>query len=340
MDYMITNVSQKNEDFSSIPLSKIACNDKLQADVFIKIGEKFIKFKEKGDFIPEEKYNYFISMNVKELFVLNAFKTAFQEALEEIKQEKIEVLVTEVGEENRTLVMQQTALKETIYETFLDETLSNETVEILKNQVTEFIDTVKNKNPSADLFLKLSSMNNTIAEHSMNVANLSVLFGMAVGQNNPIVLENLYMGALFHDYGKSKIPASVSEKPNSVAYEKAIKNHPEAGVEMLKKNLNIPQPVLTIVAEHHEQFSGVGYPKGISKDAIYGLSRIVAIANVFDNIVTENRNNKATMYKSAIKVLEYDKGKQFDPTLLPRILDVLKLSVGNFTRDREKKAID
>jgi hypothetical protein len=57
---MITNVSQKTEDFSSIPLSKIACNDQLRADVFIKIGEKFIKFKEQGDFIPEEKYNYFI----------------------------------------------------------------------------------------------------------------------------------------------------------------------------------------------------------------------------------------------------------------------------------------
>ncbi|MBC7540365.1 MAG: hypothetical protein H7281_16195 [Bacteriovorax sp.] len=57
----MTNVSQKTKVFSSIPLRKIACNDKLQADVFIKIG-------------------------VKELFVLNTFKTAFQEALEEIKQ--------------------------------------------------------------------------------------------------------------------------------------------------------------------------------------------------------------------------------------------------------------
>jgi putative nucleotidyltransferase with HDIG domain len=278
-------------------------------------------------------------MNVKELFVLNAFKDIFQLALEEIKQEKIETLVTEVGEENRALVEQQVALKEAVYETFLDENLSNETVDILKDQVTSFISIVKDKNPSADIFIKISSMNNTVAEHSMNVANLSLLFGMAVGQNNPIVLENLYMGALFHDYGKAKIPASVSEKPNSVAFDKAIKNHPEAGVEMLKKNSNIPQPVLTIVAEHHEQFSGVGYPRGISKDAIYGLSRIVAIANVFDNVVTENRHNKTSMYKAAIKVLEYDKGKQFDSALLPRILDVLKLSLGNFVREREKKPI-
>lgn len=337
IEYMIANVSQKSEDFSPVPLNKIACNDKLVADVFVKIGDKFIKFKEQGDFIPDEKYNYFISKNVKVLYVLNAFKNAFNVALEELKQEKIEALVEDVGEENRDIVEQQVALKETLYASFLDENLSNETVEILQTQVAEFIDTVKNKNPSSDLFAKLSSTNNTIAEHSMNVANLSLLFGMAVGQNNSLVLENLYMGALFHDYGKAKIPANIAEKPNSLAYEKAIKNHPEAGVEMLKKNPKLPKQVLTIVAEHHEQFSGVGYPKGITGDAIYGLSRIVAIANVFDNLVTENRHNKASMYKSAIKVLEYDKGKQFDPLLLPRIIDVLKLAFGNYTREREKK---
>lgn len=276
-------------------------------------------------------------MNVKEIFVINEFKAAFDVALSEAKKENIENLVLEVGEENREIVELQSEMKETVYEAFLDEQLSNETVDILKGQVALFIDTVKNKNPSSDIFLKLTSMNNTVAEHSMNVANLSVLFGMAVGQVNPIVLENLYMGALFHDYGKAKIPAAVLEKPNSMAYEKAIKGHPEAGVEMLRKLPNIPQPVLTIVAEHHEQFAGVGFPKGLTGNAIYGLSRIVAIANVFDNLVTENRRNKAKMYTLAIKVLELDKGKLFDPTFLPRILDTLKLSVGDYIRARELK---
>lgn len=333
----MTNVSFSSEEFAAVPLYKIGCNDKLVADVFVKIGDKFIKFKELGDFIPEEKFNYFISKNVKELFVHVEAKAAFETAIEEAKQEAIEELTQEIGEENRDLAEKQIDLKEKVYETFMDEQLSNETVDILKDQVADFVETIKAKNPSADIYLKLTSMNNTVAEHSMNVANLSLLFGMVTGQSSPIVLENLYMGALFHDYGKAKIPTDVIEKPNSVAYEKAIKNHPNAGVEYLKTLPNIPQAVLTIVAEHHEQYSGVGYPRGISKDAIYGLSRIVQIANVFDNIVSENKNNKAKMYTNAIKVLEYDKGKQFDPELLPRIIDSLKLSVGNYERAREKK---
>jgi HD-GYP domain-containing protein (c-di-GMP phosphodiesterase class II) len=328
----MNNVSLSSEEFAAIALHKIGCNDKLVADVYVKIGEKYIKFKERGDVISEEKFNYFISKNVKELYVhIDALK-AFETALVEAKKEAIESLISEIGEENRDLAQKQIDLRETIYEVFFNEELSNDMVDILKRQVEDFILTVKNKNPSADIFLKLASMNNTVAEHSMNVANLSLLFGMVSGQGNAIVLENLYMGALFHDYGKAKIPADILEKPSSMTYEKAIKNHPNAAVDFLKTLPNIPLAVITIVAEHHEQFSGVGYPRGISGEAIYGLSRIVQIANVFDNIVSENRNNKARMYTNAIKVLEYDRGKQFDPELLPRIIDCLKYSVGSNSR--------
>lgn len=333
----MNNVSLSSEEFAAIALHKIGCNDRLVADVYVKIGEKYIKFKERGDVISEEKFNYFISKNVKELYVHVDAKKAFERAVLEAKKEAIESLISLIGEENRDLAQKHIDLREKIYEVFLDEELSNETVDILKSQVEDFILTVKNKNPSADIFLKLTSMNNTVAEHSMNVANLSLLFGMVSGQGSTIVLENLYMGALFHDYGKAKIPAEILEKPSSIAYEKAIKNHPNAAVDFLKTLTNIPQSVITIVAEHHEQFSGVGYPRGISGEAIYGLSRIVQIANIFDNLVSENRNNKARMYINAIKVLEYDRGKQFDPELLPRIIDCLKFSVGNNVRERGKK---
>ena len=334
---MTDNISFNSDEFNSTPLSRVPCNKELAADIFVKIGDKFIKFKEKGDVISEEKYNYFISMNVKELYIAKSQIVLFEDSVETQKQEEINIVVAEVGEENRRIVELQADLKEAVYEVFLDEELSNETVNILKNQVEQFIAVVKDKNPSADIFAKISSMNNTIAEHSMNVANLSILFGMVTGQTHKIVLENLYMGALFHDYGKAKIPAAIMDKPKSVAYTKAITDHPLVGVEMLKKNPEISKQVLSIVAEHHEQFGGVGFPKGLTGDAIYNLSKFVAIANVFDNVCMENRN-KATMYKTAIKVLEYDKGKQFDPQLLPRILDAVKLGYGNYQRERGGKA--
>jgi len=171
----------------------------------------------------------------------------------------------------------------------------------------------------------------------MNVANLSLFLAMTVGHGHQHVLENLYLGALFHDYGKAKIPPQILENPSSVSYAQAISDHPEKGYEMLKKSKEIPKQALTIVLEHHEQFAGAGYPKGLTGDQIYGLSKIVTIANVFDNVAMENRRTPKTMYRAAIKVLEYDKGKQFDPEIMPRIIDSLKLSFGNFVRNRQPK---
>jgi HD-GYP domain-containing protein (c-di-GMP phosphodiesterase class II) len=161
---------------------------------------------------------------------------------------------------------------------------------------------------------------------------------MTVGHSHQHVLENLYLGALFHDYGKAKIPAQILENPKSVSYAQAISDHPAKGYEMLKNSKEIPKQALTIVLEHHEQFAGAGFPKGLTGDQIYGLSKIVTIANVFDNICMEHRRTPKQMYKAAIKVLEYDKGKQFDPEIMPRILDALKLAFGNFERNRQPKS--
>jgi len=335
---MKTNISFNRDDFVGVAVAKIPCNKDLSAAIYVKINEKFIKFKEEGDSLSEEKINYFISMNVKELYVFKEKAHLFLETLSQLKKQEIEEKVSLVGESNRNIVEKFIDLREVAYEAFLEENLSNETVDILKAQVLNFIETVKNKNPQADLFAKLSSLNNTVAEHSLNVANLSLLFGMATGQTHLHVLENLYLGALFHDFGKAKIPASILEKPVSYAYEKAMSDHPEAGVELLKKGGLNSKPVLTIVLEHHEQFGGVGYPKGIQGESIYGLSRLVSIANVFDNVCMENRG-KSSMYKNAIKVIEYDNGKQFDSTLLPRIIDVLKLGYGGFVRSRSNKEL-
>jgi putative nucleotidyltransferase with HDIG domain len=324
------NKSFNSDEFSAVPLAKIPCGGELCVAVFVKIGDKFIKFKEKGDSIPEDKYNYFMSKNVTSLYVTVAEYQIFTDWLNQAREDQIAEVVAEVGEENKDIA---------VYEVFLDEDLSNETVEILQGQVKDFIVSIKEKpnETRADLFAKLSSMHNTIAEHSMNVANLSLFLGMTVGHSHQHVLENLYLGALFHDYGKAKIPTQILENPKSVSYAQAISDHPAKGYEMLKNSKEIPKQALTIVLEHHEQFAGAGFPKGLTGDQIYGLSKIVTIANVFDNICMEQRRTPKTMYKSAIKVLEYDKGKQFDPEIMPRILDALKLAFGNFERNRQPK---
>ena len=95
---------------------------------------------------------------------------------------------------------------------------------------------------------------------------------------------------------------------------------------MIAKIEGIPKQVTTIVAQHHEQFGGSGYPKGMRGEDIYDLAKIVSMANIFDHTLQDNKDKPSQRYKLAIKVLEYDRGKQFDPEFIPRIVEGLKIA--------------
>jgi putative nucleotidyltransferase with HDIG domain len=188
------------------------------------------------------------------------------------------------------------------------------------------------------ILAKLTKFNSSIADHSVNTANLAVYIAMCCGFGAQYDLENIYMGALLHDYGKAKIPSNVLENKNNVTYSQAIQDHPRKGTEMIKKMKNIPEEVQMIVSQHHEHFNGNGFPEGLKGDEIYKFAMIVSIANIFNNTVEEElpkrgiKEPNVEVYRKAIKVIEYDKGKQFNPDFIERTCDGLKLAFGNFKK--------
>lgn len=325
----------KEHGYVGVPISKIKPNEPLVSDVYLRLNDKFVKYKHQEDDIPGEKYEDLISKHLKQVYINLDQLEVFMNWLSEVKQKNIDELTEKVGEENREIVEAREELSELVYETFSDEELSNETVEILQEQAETFITQVKDKHPTGAILAKLNKQNASVADHCVNVANLSVFLAMVLGNNHLAILENIYMGAIFHDYGKAKIPAEILKRPDSAKYNKAIQDHPLKGIAALKKIKGMSKPVLDIVMQHHEQENGKGFPMQLKGDEIYGLAKIVMIANVFDNVCEENKKkSEDEMYKTAIKSIEYDKGRRFEPGLLPRVVDALKLAFGNYVRDR------
>lgn len=325
---------QKNE-FHSISLGKVGPDVELPTDIYLYINQHYVKFKNQGDVIDVDKYNLFLSKNVGEIYIADTDKKSFEGWLDRLCKELIDELTEEVGEENRDLVEKREEIKEKVYEVFADMEIDSGTVELLQSHVSEFIETVKKKNISNEILAKLSRHNQSIADHSVNVANIAVFLAMCIGHGHQYVLENVYMGALFHDYGKAKIPANILENPSGNLYSQAIQDHPLKGAKMLRQVKGVQEQILTIVAQHHEQYNGQGFPKGLSRDDIYELAQIVSIANTFDNTCSENsKRDKKTMYRTAIKSIEYDKGKKFNPALMERVLDGLNLAYGGYYREK------
>jgi len=321
------NSEQDSESYSEVILSKVDPEKPLPTDIYLKVDNKFIKFKSKGDPIGTEKFELFISKGVKNVFILSDEIMDFLSWLNSSKDEDEDNFVKAAGEGSRGFFQRSQDFKEKVYEVYFEEELNEAIVEALQDNVSDFVENIKENPITAQAISLMLNKNQGVADHSVNVANLSVYLGMALGHGHQFVLENLYMGAIFHDYGKLKIDPKILENNSNRLYSQAVQDHPITGVKMLRKTQGIPAQVLSIIEQHHEQFNGHGFPSGISGDEIYDLAQIVSIANVFDNTLTENKQlPMRERNKRAIKIIEFDKGKLWDPKYIPRVLEALTIA--------------
>lgn len=136
------------------------------------------------------------------------------------------------------------------------------------------------------------------SRHQRRTATLAVAIGRELGLSAQS-LEGLYLGALVHDLGKVAIPFELLGKPSRLTAEEfaLVKTHVQVVCDILE-NVDLPWPVHTIVAQHHERLDGTGYPSGLTAGAIAEEARIVAVADVFQ-AMSDNRPARTGAYKDS-----------------------------------------
>ncbi|GBF10242.1 HD-GYP domain-containing protein [Tepidibacillus sp. HK-1] len=153
--------------------------------------------------------------------------------------------------------------------------------------------------------------------HSLQVAIYSISMGMAKGYNQQ-QLSELGLGAMLHDIGKTKVPISVLEKKEPLTEEEfaLIRSHTEYGFDLLRKEPGIPLLSAHCAYQHHERINGGGYPRGLSGDDIHEYARIVAIADVYDALVSKRAYKNTILPHEALEFLYSKAGVDFDRDLL------------------------
>jgi putative nucleotidyltransferase with HDIG domain len=162
-------------------------------------------------------------------------------------------------------------------------------------------------------------------DHSVNVSILSTYLAMNMGYSHALILQNIAAGALLHDFGKMKVELEEGDSKTVIAEK--MKQHPTVGAAFVEAQDKVGGEIKMIIAQHHECFDGTGYPKGLKGGQIYDLARIVAIANVFDELVTEGRGPLPERQARALKLMGGDLAHRFDPQKLDKVLRILKLGL-------------
>ncbi|OHB48855.1 MAG: hypothetical protein A2Y10_06280 [Planctomycetes bacterium GWF2_41_51] len=155
--------------------------------------------------------------------------------------------------------------------------------------------------------------------HSDRVAIISKWIAELYAKTKKISQEDIqkiYLSGLLHDIGKIGVSELVLKKPGKLTEEEyeEMKNHPAIGAGILSEIQQMTD-ILPGILHHHERFDGKGYPKGLAENNIPLMGRIVMIADSFDAMTSERTYRKALGVEDAIKEIEVNLGKQFDPII-------------------------
>lgn len=153
--------------------------------------------------------------------------------------------------------------------------------------------------------------------HSTNVAILSLLIGVSLNLTNNTLYE-LCLSAFLHDIGKVFIPKEILNKDVKLSdqeYE-IMKSHTTLGHDYVIKAFSIPSRVCDGIIDHHEKFDGNGYPNKKKGRKISLFGRIIAVADVYDALVSDRVYRKGILPSEAIEFIMGGSGIQFDPEIV------------------------
>ena len=160
-------------------------------------------------------------------------------------------------------------------------------------------------------------------DHIMRMSRVSMYIADSL-KHDPDFSELILYASPMHDIGKVAIPDHILLKPGKLTENEfeIIKTHTTIGAEILgNAETKLLKVARKIALYHHEKFDGTGYPEGLKGDAIPLEARIVAVADVFDALVSKRPYKAPWPPDEALKYIVSQKGKHFDPEVVNAFVD-------------------
>jgi putative two-component system response regulator len=164
-------------------------------------------------------------------------------------------------------------------------------------------------------------------EHSSRVGELAAEIALQLGEDRGWA-EELRLAGRLHDVGKVGVPDAILQKPGSLTAQEfdIMKTHTTVGATVFAGSRStLIQLAAEVALSHHERWDGSGYPAGATGTNIPLSGRIVAVADVYDALVTAHRYKHAWTSQEAVSHVVAGRGTQFES----RIVDALVTVIAN-----------
>lgn len=181
---------------------------------------------------------------------------------------------------------------------------SKEATQATTSIATELLNAINSNDAIALDISALKTSDEYTFKHSVDVATIAMIVAKQQGYSDPEIHEIGVCG-LLHDIGKTKVPLEILNKPGRLDDQEftIMKQHSVYGYHMVKDRNEFSTAVCLGVLQHHEKINGSGYPMGVDDSKISPYARVLAVADIYDALVTERPYKAAYSQRDAVEMI-------------------------------------
>lgn len=163
-----------------------------------------------------------------------------------------------------------------------------------------------------------------MAQHALRVMSFAVALAkkMKMGKEK---IEELKVACLLHDLGKLAIDEKILFKKGKLTEREfgQIKKHPEWGAEIARL-IYFLHYIIPIMADHHENYDGSGYPNGLKGEEIPLEARVLSVADIYEALTADRPYRAGYPKEEAVKIIREERGRKLDPAITDIFLDIVE----------------
>jgi len=321
--------------------------------IFIRVDEEMVEYI-KATELSKELLKHIWLASIKddaevEICVQTSDHPKFTRVIDSVRDQKIRRLIErEPALDSKTLIsfVNLSGASQMVLRGGINEDATRKVAAAASFMVSNLMD----NNYSMATLSRMIQIDPSLYDHSAAVAMFSGIMGKQAyhGKLSQKNAETLAQCGLYHDAGKACIPHAVLNKPGVFTAEEfeIMKSHAILGYKVISKSIDEGASIERIVAEvalqHHERFSGKGYPygkKGRFEDdpetGIHPFARIVAIADSYSALLMERVYKPALPAEEALRLLEINSLEHFDPVFYHPFVASLKRSLNLYEEKKQ-----
>ena len=308
------------QNYLPVNSSSIKTDTQVGCDLYLHVkssaGSRYILYCRGDAVFGDNNRGMLWEKNISKLFIKKDDLQKYNEYLEDNFQEIISD--TRIPTDERSKIVHSAATN-LVKDLFNDPRAGN--IERTKTFAYNMVDFILQEGRAARSLLKIAIHEYYTYTHSVNVAAVGTLFAKELGFEDED-LKHFCSGILMHDVGKTRISTDILNKKGKLTKEEfeEVKKHPEMGVEILKETGNGFTDEYLITLQHHENYDGTGYPRGLKGDEILRCGKVARIIDVYDALTTDRPYAKAVRPFAALVEMKEKMSNCFDKELFKEFI--------------------